>query len=43
MRGHALLWWDVVQVERQIKGKTRIKSWDKMVEKMKGKFMPRDY
>jgi predicted DsbA family dithiol-disulfide isomerase len=43
MKGHALLWWDGVQAERQNKGKTRIKSWDRMVAKLKGKFMPRDY
>jgi hypothetical protein len=43
MKGHALLWWDGVQAERKNKGKTRIKSWDRMVEKLKGKFMPRDY
>jgi hypothetical protein len=43
MKGHALLWWDGVQAERKNKGKTRIKSWDRMVAKLKGKFMPKDY
>jgi len=38
-----LLWWDGVQAERYNKGKTRIKRWDIMVEKMKGKFTPKDY
>jgi len=43
MKGHALLWWDGVQAERHNKGKRRIKSWDIMVSKLKGKFMPQDY
>ncbi|KAH9292214.1 hypothetical protein KI387_042602, partial [Taxus chinensis] len=40
---HAALWWDGVQEERKRKGKAKIKSWDRMVAKMKGKFIPRDY
>jgi hypothetical protein len=32
-----------LQVGRRCKGKHKIKSWDRMVAKMKDKFIPRDY
>jgi hypothetical protein len=37
LKGHATLWWDELQVDRHCKGKQRIKSWDRMVAKMKAK------
>jgi hypothetical protein len=43
LKGHATLWWDELQADRHCKGKQRIKSWDRMVAKMKSKFIPRDY
>jgi hypothetical protein len=43
LKGHATLWWDELQADRRCKGKQRIKSWDRMVAKMKSKFIPRDY
>jgi hypothetical protein len=43
LKGHATLWWDELQADRHCKGKQRIKSWDRMVAKMKAKFIPRDY
>ena len=43
LKAHAALWWDNVQYERRKKDKLLIKSWDRMVEKMKGKFLPKDY
>jgi hypothetical protein len=43
LKGHALLWWDGVQAERKKKNKQPIKSWDRMVVKLKGKFLPKDY
>jgi hypothetical protein len=43
LKGHATLWWDELQADRHCKGKKRIKSWDRMVAKMKAKFIPRDY
>jgi hypothetical protein len=43
LKGHASLWWDELQADRRCKGKQRIKSWDRMVAKMKAKFIPRDY
>ena len=41
-KGHASLWWDSVQTKRR-KNKPLIKSWDRMVAKMRAKFLPKDY
>jgi hypothetical protein len=43
LKGHATLWWDELQADRRCKGKQKIKSWDRMIAKMKVKFIPRDY
>lgn len=43
LKGHASLWWDSVQAERRRKNKPLIKSWDRMVAKMRAKFLPKDY
>jgi hypothetical protein len=43
LKGHATLWWDELQAKRRSKGKQRIKSWDRMVAKLKAKFIPKDY
>jgi hypothetical protein len=43
LKGHATLWWDELRADRRYKGKQKIKSWDRMVAKMKAKFIPRDY
>ena len=43
LKGHATFWWDELQADRRCKGKQKIKSWDKMIAKMKEKFIPRDY
>jgi hypothetical protein len=43
LKGHATLWWDELQADRHCKGKQKIKSWDRMVAKMKAKFIPKDY
>ena len=40
---HALLWWDGVHVERRRLHKKPIKSWSRMIAKLKEKFLPRDY
>jgi hypothetical protein len=37
------MWWDELQIDRRRKGKQNIKSWDRMVAKMKAKFMPKFY
>jgi hypothetical protein len=43
LKGHAALWWDELQADRRCKDKQKIKSWDRMVAKMKAKFIPKDY
>ena len=43
LKGHAALWWDGVQEERRRDGKQPIKSWTRMVAKLRGKFLPSDY
>jgi hypothetical protein len=43
LKGHATLWWDELQADRSCQGKQKIKSWDRMIAKMKAKFIPRDY
>ena len=43
LKGHAALWWDELQDDGHYKGKQKIKSWDRMIAKMKAKFIPRDY
>jgi hypothetical protein len=43
LKGHAALWWDELQADRRSKGKQKIKSWDRMIAKLKAKFIPRDY
>ena len=43
LKGHVTLCWDELQADRRCKGKQKIKSWDRMVAKMKAKFIPRDY
>jgi hypothetical protein len=43
LKGHAMLWWDELQADRRSKGKQKIKNWDRMVAKLKAKFIPKDY
>ena len=43
LKGHASLWWNGVQTERRNKGKFPIKNWDRMVAKLRGKFLPKDF
>jgi hypothetical protein len=43
LKGHAALWWDELQADRHSKGKQKIKSWDRMIVKMKEKIIQRDY
>jgi hypothetical protein len=43
LNGHATLCWDELQAKRRRKGKPKIKNWDRMVAKLKAKFIPRDY
>ena len=41
LKGRASLWWNGVQIERTNKGKFPIKYWDRMVAKLRGKFLPK--
>ena len=43
LKGHASLWWNGIQTERRNQGKVPIKNWDKMVAKLRGKFLPKDF
>lgn len=43
LQGHATLWWDEIHDERRMKGKAKIKDWDRMVVKLKGNFLPQNY
>eukprot|EP00253_Pinus_taeda_P003108 PITA_03108 len=43
LKGHALLWWDNVQADRKRLNKIPIRNWARMVAKLKGRFLPKDY
>jgi hypothetical protein len=43
LKGHVALWWNELQAERRRKGKQKIKNWDRMVAKLKAKFISKDY
>ena len=43
LKGHVALWWDELQAECRRNGKQKIKNWDRMVAKLKDKFIPRGY
>ena len=43
LKGHASLWWEHMQTNRQRRGKEKIRTWPKMVNKVKNKFLPTHY
>jgi hypothetical protein len=43
LKCHAVLWWDELQAEHRSKGKQKIKNYDRMVAKMKAKFILKEY
>lgn len=43
LKGHAKIWWGGVQAERRRLVKQPIKNWNRMVAKLKSKFLPSDY
>ena len=43
LKGHASLWWEHLQTDRQRRGNEKIKTWLKMVNKIKKKFLPANY
>jgi hypothetical protein len=43
LKGHVALWWDMLQKDRVDHRLEKIKTWKKMVSKIKEKFLPVDY
>ncbi|KAK2966361.1 hypothetical protein RJ640_021505 [Escallonia rubra] len=43
LRGPASAWWKHYQNDRDSRRKAKIQRWDKMKEKLKAQFLPRDY
>ena len=43
LRGPASTWWKHYQNDREVRGKEKVRRWDKMKEKLKAQFWPRDY
>ena len=43
LKRHASIWWDELQIHRERRGKSKIHSWDKMLYKIKSKFIPKYY
>ena len=35
MKGHAVIWWDELQIYQEIRGKSKINYWDKMLRNIK--------
>ena len=40
LKGHVSLWWEHLQTDRQRRGKEKIRTWPKMVNKVKNKVLP---
>ena len=43
LKGHASLWWENLQTDRQRRGKEKIMTWPKIVNKVKKQFLSTDY
>ena len=43
LNGRAAIQWDELQIHRERRGKKKINSWVKMLNKIKIQFMPKDY
>ena len=43
LKGHASLWWEHLQTDKQRRGKEKIRTWLKMVNKVNKKFLLADY
>ena len=43
LKGHAKVWWQEVQLDRNNRGKDKITKWERMVAKLKQKFILIDY
>ena len=43
LKRHATIWWDELHINKERRGKPKIKSWDKMLYKIKIQFNPKQY
>lgn len=43
LKGHVALWWEHLQIDRQMSEKENIRTWLKMVNKVKNNFLPTNY
>ena len=43
LKRYASIRWDELQIHRERRGKSKIKNWDKMLDKIKIQFMTKDY
>ena len=43
LKGHASFLWEHLQTDRKRRGNEKIRTWLKMVNKVKKKFLPIDY
>lgn len=43
LKGQTAVWWDCVNMERKRLNNLPIKTWSRMVAKLKGRFLPKDY
>lgn len=43
LKGSVALWWESMHAKWRSKRKGNITGWDRMVAKLKGKFLPQDY
>ena len=43
LKVHAAIWWDELHIHGERRGKSKIKTWDKMLYKIKSQFIPKDY
>ena len=43
LKGHAKVWWKEVWLDRNNRGKEKITKWERMVAKLKQKFIPIDF
>ena len=43
MKGHAKIWWQEIQLERNRRRKDKITRWDHMADKLNKQFIPVDY
>jgi hypothetical protein len=43
LKGRASVWWKQIRIQRTQLGKTKVKTWTKMKQKLQGQFLPFNY